>query len=237
MVNSFSRRALMTRQSFSPFGNKLIQTGYVEQEQMFEASVESRQSGKSLVEVLQGLTGLPLPPDLLRQYKQQQRFELKIIYGVDSFDPEANQIPTDQVGELIERYIPLDVCRTYELLPINLNEEADSPTLLVAMVNPDNLEAQDRLNWLLRSEGTVLRRMVITADDYQQLIQRYLDKKAARQAKVRADQMKNLDRFDPLEHMPGFEKLSIDKAKIDPDDSRKMLRFVDYFRDVRRTFW
>ncbi|WP_404785835.1 GspE/PulE family protein [Altericista sp. CCNU0014] len=216
MVNSSSsRRALITRQSFSPFGNKLIQTGYIDQEQMLKASVESRQSGKSLVEVLQGLTGRPLPPDLLRQFKQQQLFELKIIYGIDSLDPEVNQIPTDQVGELIERYIPLDVCRTYELIPISLNQEVDPPTLLVAMVNPDNLEAQDRLNRLLRPEGTMLRRMVIAADDYQQLIQRYLDENAARQAKVEADQMMNIDLADDLENIAGFEELSVDEGETD----------------------
>jgi type IV pilus assembly protein PilB len=215
MVNSSSRRALITRQSFSPFGNKLIQTGYVDQEQMLQASVESRQSGKSLVEVLQGLTGRPLPPDLLRQYKQQQLFELKIIYGIDSLDPEVNQIPTDQVGTLIDRYIPLDVCRTYELIPISLNEDVDPSTLLVAMVNPDNLQAQDWLIRLLRSDGMVLRRMVIAADDYQQLIQRYLDENAARRAKVEADQLMNIDLSDDLENIGGFEELAIDEGETD----------------------
>jgi type IV pilus assembly protein PilB len=215
MVNSSSRRALITRQSFSPFGNKLIQTGYVDQEQMLQASVESRQSGKSLVEVLQGLTGRPLPPDLLRQYKQQQLFELKIIYGIDSLDPEVNQIPTDQVGILIDKYIPLDVCRTYELIPISLNEDVEPSTLLVAMVNPDNLNAQDSLNRLLRPEGLVLRRMVIAADDYQQLIQRYLDENAARRAKVEADQLMNIDLSDDLESIGGFEELAIDEGETD----------------------
>ena len=215
MVNSSSRRALITRQSFSPFGNKLIQTGYIDQEQMLQASVESRQSGKSLVEVLQGLTGRPLPPDLLRQYKQQQLFELKIIYGIDSLDPEVNQIPTDQVGDLIDRYLPLDVCRTYELIPISLNQDEDPSTMLVAMVNPDNLEAQDRINRLLRPDSIVLRRMVIAADDYQQLIQRYLDENAARRAKVEAEQLTNIDLAEDLESIGGFEELSIDEGETD----------------------
>jgi type IV pilus assembly protein PilB len=215
MVNSSSRRALITRQSFSPFGNKLVQTGYIDQAQMLQASVESRQSGKSLVEVLQGLTGRPLPPDLLRQFKQQQLFELKIIYGIDSLDPEINQIPTDQVEELISRYIPLDVCRTYELIPISLNQAVEPSTLLVAMVNPDNLEAQDRLNRLLRPDGVVLRRMVIAADDYQQLIQRYLDDNAARQAKVDSDKIMNIDLEDDLDNMGVFEELSADEGEMD----------------------
>ncbi|HEY9824334.1 MAG TPA: ATPase, T2SS/T4P/T4SS family, partial [Stenomitos sp.] len=215
MVNSSSsRRALITRQSFSPFGNKLIRTGYIDQEQMLQASMESRQSGKSLVEVVQGLTGKPLPPDLLRQYKQQQLFELKIIYGIDSLDPEVNQIPTDQVGELIERYIPLEICRNYELIPISLNQDVDPPTLLVAMVNPDNLEALDRLNRILRPEGLVLRRMVIAAEDYQHLIQQYLDENAERQEQAHQAQL-NIDLAEDLDNIVGFEELAADEGDTD----------------------
>ncbi len=215
MVNpSSSRRALITRQSFSPFGNKLIQTGYIDQEQMLSASVESRRSGKSLVEVLQGLMGKPLPPDLLRQYKQQQLFELKIIYGIDSLDPEINQIPTDQVGELIERFIPLEICRNYTLIPLSFNESAEPPTLLVAMVNPDDLEALDRLNRILRPEGIMLRRMVIAADDYQQLIQQYLDKNAQKQAAINVQAME-IDLVDDLDAIGGFEELSLDEGETD----------------------
>ncbi|MGB8700683.1 MAG: GspE/PulE family protein [Thermosynechococcaceae cyanobacterium] len=215
MVNSSSRRALITRQSFSPFGNKLIQTGFIDQEQMLQASLESRQSGKSLVEIVQGLTGKALPPDLLRQYKQQQLFELKIIYGVDSLDPEISQIPTDQVGQLIERYIPLEICRNYELIPLSLNEEADPPTLLVAMVKPDHLEAVDRLNRILRPEGLVLRRMVIAPEDYQQLIQRYLDENAQRQEQAQIAQSMEIDLDGDLEAIGGFEELSEGEGDMD----------------------
>lgn len=215
MVNpSSSRRALITRQSFSPFGNKLIQTGYIDQEQMLSASVESRRSGKSLVEVLQGLMGKPLPPDLLRQYKQQQLFELKIIYGIDSLDPEINQIPTDQVGELIERFIPLEICRNYTLIPLSFNESAEPPTLLVAMVNPDDLEALDRLNRILRPAGVMLQRMVIAADDYQQLIQQYLDKNAQKQAAINVQAME-IDLVDDLDAIGGFEELALDEGETD----------------------
>jgi type IV pilus assembly protein PilB len=215
MVNSSSsRRALVTRQSFSPFGNKLVQTGYIDQELMLSASVESRQTGKSLVEVLQGLMGKPLPPDLLRQYKQQQLFELKIIYGIDSLDPEINQIPTDQVGELIERFIPLEICRNYTLIPLSFNESAEPPTLLVAMVKPDDLEALDRLNRILRPEGIMLQRMVIAADDYQQLIQQYLDKNAQKQAAISVQAME-IDLVDDLDAIGGFEELALDEGETD----------------------
>lgn len=215
MVNSSSaRRALISRQSFSPFGNKLIKTGYLDQEQMLQATMESRQTGKSLVEIVQGMTGRALPPDLLRQYKQQQLFELKIIYGIDSLDPEMNQIPTDQIGELIQDFIPLEICRNYSLIPLSLNNDVTPPTLLVAMVNPDDLEALDRLNRILRPKGVVLRRMVIAPEDYQMLIQGYLDENAARQEQAKAIQM-DIDLADDLDNIVGFEELSADEADTD----------------------
>jgi type IV pilus assembly protein PilB len=215
MVNSSSaRRALITRQSFSPFGNKLIKTGYLDQEQMLQATMESRQTGKSLVEIVQGMTGKPLPPDLLRQYKQQQLFELKIIYGIDSLDPEMNQIPTDQIGELIQEFIPLEICRNYSLIPLSINRDVTPPTLLVAMVNPDDLEALDRLNRILRPKSVVLRRMVIAPEDYQMLIQGYLDENAARQEQAKALQM-DIDLADDLDNIVGFEELSADEADTD----------------------
>ncbi|NJN23544.1 MAG: hypothetical protein HC810_02980, partial [Acaryochloridaceae cyanobacterium RL_2_7] len=55
-----SRRALITRQNFSPFGNKLVSTGVVNQDQMRQATVESRQSGRSLIEIIEGITGQEL---------------------------------------------------------------------------------------------------------------------------------------------------------------------------------
>ncbi|MBE9013942.1 type II/IV secretion system protein, partial [Pseudanabaenaceae cyanobacterium LEGE 13415] len=87
MTNSSSqRRALVVQNNFSPFGNKLIQSGYVNNEQMQQALIECRKSGKPLTAVLEAMTGQQLSPDLIRQYKKQQLFELKILYGVESLD-------------------------------------------------------------------------------------------------------------------------------------------------------
>jgi type IV pilus assembly protein PilB len=163
--------------SFSPFGNKVIQSGFVNHDQMHQAIIESRRSGRPLTEVLESLTGRQLPPELLRQYKKQQLFELKILYGVESLDPEISQIPTNQIGELIDSLIPGDMCRRYRLVPLTKNE-TQPPSVLVAMVNPDDLEALDDLKRILRPQGLELQRMVITLEDYQQMITSYLDEKA-----------------------------------------------------------
>ncbi|MDX2229011.1 MAG: ATPase, T2SS/T4P/T4SS family [Leptolyngbyaceae cyanobacterium bins.349] len=184
MTNSSSqRKALVVKNDLSPFANKLVQSGYVNTDQMNQALIESRKTGRRLLDVLESLTGQQLPPEVIRQYKKQQLFELKILYGVESLDPEVNQIPTDHVSELIDTLIPIDLCRNHKLVPLN-RSEAEPPSILVAMVNPDNLTAQDDLNRILRAKGFSLQRMVITNEDYQRLISKYLDEQVERQKEI-----------------------------------------------------
>lgn len=172
-------RAIALRSDFSPFGNKLIQAGYVDHEQMQQALVETRKSGRPLTEILESITGRQLSPDLLRQYKKQQLFELKVLYGVESLDPELSEINSNIVSHLIETLIPIDICSRYRLVPFT-KKETQPPAVLVAMVDPDNLDAQDDLTRILRPQGIVLQRMVITQEDYQQIISKYRDEKLER---------------------------------------------------------
>lgn len=188
MTNSSSsrRQALVLHRSFSPFGNKLIQSGYVDAEQMQKALAESRKTGQALTDVLEGLTGQQLSPDLLRQYKKQQLFELKILYGVESLDPELDGISAAQVSTLIDTLISIDICRRHRLVPLS-QDTGDEPSVLVAMVDPENLEAQDDLSRILRPQNLGLRRMVITVEDFQRLISTYLDDVVARQKREEQD--------------------------------------------------
>jgi len=170
---------------------------------MRQAVTESRRSGRPLTEVLESLTGRQLTPELQRQYKKQQLFELKILYGVDSIDPEVNAIENNQMVELIASLVPDDICRRHKLIPLR-RTDGDPPVVLVAMVNPDDLEAQDDLKRVLR--GMVLQRMVITEQDYQRLIDQYLDEQvkvakaqeAAKAADV-SDIVENLDALGEAE--------------------------------------
>jgi len=83
-----------------------------------------------------------LPPDLIRQYKKQQLFELKILHGIESLDPEINQFSSIEMGKLIDSLIPIDT--RHRLLP-TIAKRDQATSVLVAMVEPDNLEAQDHL--------------------------------------------------------------------------------------------
>ena len=189
--SSSARRALVVKNDFSPFGNKLVQSGYVDDVQMRQALAESRKSGRPLTDVVESITGRQLPPDLIRQYKKQQLFELKILYGVESLDPELGDISGHQVKELIESLIPIDICSRYRLVPLSRND-TQPPSVLVAMVDPDNLDAQDDLNRILRPQGIGLRRMVITQEDYQHLINQYRDQKLAQEKEQEAAKQTNI---------------------------------------------
>jgi type IV pilus assembly protein PilB len=158
-----------------------VQSGYVNTEQMKQALIESRKSGKKLTDVLELITGQQLSPDFIREHKKQHLFELKILYGVESLDPEVNQIGNLMVGQLIDSLIPVDVCRRHRLVPLSKREDQTPPYVLVAMVEPDNLDASDDLNRILRNKNLSLQRMVITQEDYQHLINKYLDELAIRE--------------------------------------------------------
>jgi type IV pilus assembly protein PilB len=212
MANSSSnRRALVVQQDFSPFGNKLIQSGYVNGDQMRQALVESRKSRRSLIDVLQDMTQQSLPAELLRQYKKQQLFELKILYGVESLDPELSDIATNQVSELIDTLIPIDICRRCRLVPLSKND-TEPPSVLVAMVDPDDLAAQDDLNRILRGQGLALQRMVITFEDYQRIINQYLDEQQAKQK-----QLEQESKVDVKSDLEGLDYLELEEPDDDAD--------------------
>ncbi|MEQ8464085.1 GspE/PulE family protein [Coleofasciculus sp. E1-EBD-02] len=215
--SSSARRALVVKNDFSPFGNKLVQSGYVDDSQMRQALAESRKSGRPLTDVVESITGRQLPPDLIRQYKKQQLFELKILYGVESLDPELGDISGHQVKELIERLIPIDICSRYRLVPLSKND-GQPPSLLVAMVDPDNLDAQDDLNRILRPHGIDLRRMVITQEDYQHLINQYRDKKLAQEKEQEAAKQTNISQdLDNLTLSDAPEETEEDISKVAGD--------------------
>lgn len=196
--SSSQRRALIVKNDFSSFGNKVIEAGYANREQMQQAVADSRKSGRPLIEIIESMTGKQLTPDLHRQYKNQQLFELKILYGVECLDPEVNEAKTAQASNLIDTLIPVDACRRYRLIPLAKND-TQPPSVLVAMVDPDNLDAQDTLNRILRPKGFGLQRVVITQEDFQQILSKFLDEQVEKQKQI--DLEKSVDVKSELENL------------------------------------
>lgn len=126
-------------------------------------------------------------------------------------DPELEERPVDDMGELIDMLIPIDICRRHQLIPL-ARQQTQPPSVLVAMVHPDNLDAQDDLNRILRPQGLKLQRLVIAQEDYEHMIDRYLNRQLERERKEASDQA-----VDVMSDLEGLEDLSDAPDEIDSD--------------------
>ncbi|MEG4625842.1 GspE/PulE family protein [Microcoleus sp. w1-18aA5] len=199
---------------FTPALTKMIQSGYVNGEQVKQAQIESQKSGKRLTEVLEALTGQPLPPELLRLYKKQQMFERKIVYGVEAFDPEMSEMSNEQLGVMLDALkISIDICHQGRFLPV-AKTETEPAAVLVAMVDPDNLNAIEDLRRILQPHGLALQRRVITPDDYQDITSAYQDEQVKREAKkAEIEKQRKMDLGEG-----DFGELSLEEESSDQED-------------------
>ena len=214
--NSRPSTALALHDYVSPFGNKLIQTGYVNKDQLKRALVKVRNENRSLIQVLEEMTERGLSPELIRQYKQHQLFELKILYGVDSIDPATENLIPEQIAELIDTIIGIQVCRNHKLLPIKwIGNEV--PALLIAMVNPDDLVALETVKKLLRNRGLEIRRTVITKEDFDKLLAIYYNQheKREQQRKAAEKQLQENELADVSEIIDNLEYENFGETKDD----------------------
>lgn len=138
---------------------------------------------------------------------------------MDSVDPEVAPIATQQMAELIGRFFPLDTCRRFKFLPL-AQQEGDPPSVLVAMVDPDNLAAQDELNRILRVKGFELRRLVVTQDDFNQLLEQYYAiREEWEAAQEKRDQERALDKLNDLTDIVGSIDMNLGEDKEDVDNA------------------
>ncbi|WP_247217844.1 GspE/PulE family protein [Synechococcus sp. C9] len=217
-------KALVTQQTgLSPIGKEIVKKGIASREQISRALQKSRQEGRPLPEVLQEVTGKALPAELVRQYKRQQLFELKVLYGVESLDPELNPISFSQIKELVDVLVPLDTCRRHSFLPV-ARQEGENPSLTVAMVNPDNLQALDELNRITRQKGLRLRRRVIAQEDFLRLINQCANelqasKVAGTQQEVNINTEIDLSPYVDLEEAKDEEEVDLAEALAGADEA------------------
>lgn len=210
----FRSTSIVAASNFTPALNKMIQSGYVNGDQLKQAQIESRKSGKRLTEVLEALTGQQLPPELLRLYKKQQMFERKIVYGVEAYDPEMSELSNEQLGVMLDGLkISIDICHQGRFLPV-ARTETEPPAILVAMVDPDNLNAVEDLRRILQPHGLALQRRVITPDDYQDITSTYQDDQVKREAKkAEAEKQRKMDLGEG-----DFGELSLEEVGADQED-------------------
>ncbi|MDQ2099990.1 MAG: GspE/PulE family protein [Tychonema bourrellyi B0820] len=224
MTNTSDRRfstSLVATSLFTPALNKMIQSGYVNSDQLKKAQLESKKSGKRLTEVLESTTGLPLPPELLRLYKKQQMFEMKIVYGVEAFDPELSELTNEQLGAMLDDLkMSIDICHQRRFLPV-AKTETEPPAIVVAMVDPDNLDAQEDLRRILK--GLSFQRRVITPDDYQDITSVYQEDQVKIAAKIaEAEKERKLSLGDG-----DFGELSLEEVSADTEDIADTINAVE----------
>lgn len=128
---------------------------------------------------------------------------------MEFFDPNTHQIPLEQIRELIDRYIPLEMCRCYGLIPLS-KDDGSPPSILVGMMNPDDLEALDRLNRQLKAQGLAVRRIAIASEHYQQLMREFLDENTPHQP------VQSI-RFDLDSDLDAIARLEVRVDETDPD--------------------
>ncbi|MGH7141707.1 MAG: GspE/PulE family protein [Minisyncoccia bacterium] len=84
------------------------------------------------------------------------------------------QMPARLVGDLhpsfeILRYIPEESARYYGIVPL----EVEDGTLSVGVVDPDNLEARDALNFIASKAGLPYKLFIVTYGDFRRLLDQY----------------------------------------------------------------
>lgn len=184
MTNTTPRRpartAIVAASNFSPFGNKLVASGHITPDQLKQALQENK-SGKSLIEAIEEIGGT-LPPELLREYKKLQLFELKLLHGVQAFDPELYEISVEHLEQMLQELeITIETCKRLKLIPLSKDNESSPPSISVAMVDPDNLTAIDELKEkILRPKGWGYQKQVMSEEDYQALVNAYTDEQIRR---------------------------------------------------------
>lgn len=87
---------------------------------------------------------------------------------------EFLNIPTRNLGETsvpfdVLDYIPEESAAHYKFVPIALNDGA----LEVGIVDPDNIEARDALNFIASKKNIPYKVFLISADDFQKVIESY----------------------------------------------------------------
>ena len=166
----------------TPFEIKLLEGGHATTEQFTKALNKSQLEGKSVLSVLEDLTGTTLAPDIVRYYKRLHLFELKLIYGFDALDPdiEIDKFDVVKMSQLIDaNVVQISACRDFKLLPLARTENS----VLIGMVNPDNFNALEELNRTLRSQNLTLQRRVIAKADFENIFDQLIEYQVNRSAK------------------------------------------------------
>ncbi|MGK7888553.1 MAG: GspE/PulE family protein [Leptolyngbyaceae cyanobacterium] len=230
--------------ALSPFGQHLVDGGWLDAEQMslaeqvqkLKSYTKYKHYGQSthdydkapLITIVEDILRKELPHEEQERYRRVKRFSFKVLYQREVVDISTlTPKDKDKIVQLIDELIPEAVCRRFQLFPLKLEEYQESDdlwigSLKVAMVNLDDLSAEDELNRILRPKNIRFEPLAIMPDDYVRIISQYLDGKAAQEKQgqmiSKMDVSADLGDPDSMELEDNTDpELSLESVLADPE--------------------
>jgi len=132
----------------------LVEKGVVDQKSVKKISDEMKSSGASLDSIL--TKNSISPKDLIKAKSE--------YYNVPIGNIEGHDIPFE-----ILKYIPEESARHYQFAPIGRKDGL----LEVGMIDPNNIQARDALNFISSKEDTPFKVFLITEEDLEKVLEVY----------------------------------------------------------------
>jgi molecular chaperone GrpE (heat shock protein) len=136
--------------------------------------LEAWKAGALLPAIVTSRIHVGLLREWMQSYRRLRYWELKVIFGIEPFDPEHQPVPIERLTELLRSFLSVEVCRRYGVLPLNY-VTMPLPYLVVGMVDPSNASAIADLNRWLKPQKLAWQRRVLWREDFQLLFSAYLD--------------------------------------------------------------
>ncbi len=121
------------------------------------------------------------------------------------------KLDPDALGAPLLEMIPEETVRTYGVAPIAAQENM----LVVGMVNPDDLKAQEALKFIARKRRLNLGVYLISYDDWQRVLRKYSPYKSDIEAAIRSLNLKPTDGSRDVVNLEDSSKVSsIEEAPV-----------------------
>ncbi len=135
--------------------NKLLEKGLIEKEKAAVLQAEAKSSGKSMEELI----------------LEQQTIPESLVFGAKSEDLKIplRGVTVEEVPLKTLESIPEETAKYYQMIPLKRTENA----LEIGMVYPEDLKAQEALNFLARQKDFTYKVFLITSTTFKDLLGQY----------------------------------------------------------------
>jgi len=135
--------------------NKLLEKGLIEKEKAAALQAEAKSSGKNVEELL----------------LEQQTIPENIVFGAKSEDLRIplREVEVEEVPLKTLESIPEETAKYYQMIPLKRTENS----LEIGMVYPEDLKAQEALNFLARQKDFTYKVFLITSTIFKELLGQY----------------------------------------------------------------